>query len=234
MGMDIRFLGRGAAFYPAYGNTNAYLSLGEDLIFLDFGESAFAKAVRTLNLGSRQRLVVLLTHLHADHAGSLASLISYSHCVLKKQVLVVHPVDTVVELLRLQGIDTSFYDYIPALPQGYPITAEALEVPHALDMQSFGYVLRMGESRVFYSGDTNCLNEWVREELVHGKFERVYHDVASNESASHCSLRRLAEAVPPAWRGRVYAMHLDSPCEDQFRAMGFSVVEVAPEEENNG
>lgn len=231
MGMNIRFLGRGSAFNPAYGNTNAYLSLGSDLVFLDFGESAFAKAVRLLNLENRDRMVVLLTHLHADHAGSLASLISYTYCVLKKQVLVVHPVDTVVEMLRLQGISPSFYRYCPTLPQEYPLSAESLEVPHALDMRSFGYILTMGGTRIFYSGDTNCLNPWVREELLQGKFDRVYHDVASSESASHCYVRRLAEAVPTEWRSRVYAMHLDSPCEDEFKSLGFSVVEVAREDE---
>ena len=44
--MELTFLGRGAAFYPAFGNTNAFFLSGGDLFFLDFGESAFEKAVR--------------------------------------------------------------------------------------------------------------------------------------------------------------------------------------------
>ena len=37
---DLKFLGRGAAFCPAFGNTNAFFEMEEDLFFLDFGESA--------------------------------------------------------------------------------------------------------------------------------------------------------------------------------------------------
>ena len=43
--MELKFLGRGAAFYPAFGNTNAFFAQSEDLFFLDFGEAAFEKAV---------------------------------------------------------------------------------------------------------------------------------------------------------------------------------------------
>ena len=227
MQLTLNFLGRGAAFYPAEGNTNAYFTIGDDLFFMDFGESAFAKAVKRLALESRGRIVVLLTHLHADHVGSLASLLSYSYCVLKKRVLVVHPVDTVVELLRLQGIAPSFYEYAAALPEAFPLQAEALEVRHAEDMRCFGYFLTWQGERIFYSGDTNRLHERVREELLAGKLQRVYHDIASSESASHCYVQRMADAVPQAFRARIHAMHLDSDCADALRALGFTVVEVA-------
>lgn len=227
MQLELKFLGRGSAFNPACGNTNAYFEIGGDLFFLDFGESAFSKAVKHLRLESRNRIVVLLTHLHADHAGSLASLISYSYCVLGKQVLLVHPVDTVVEMLRLQGIAASFYEYRPALPEDYPVRAEALEVDHAPDMRCFGYFLYDQEHRIFYSGDTSRLHERVREALLAGELDRVYHDVASHESASHCYVQRILDAVPKPLLGRIHAMHLDSDCADGFRNMGLSVVEVA-------
>ena len=93
--MELKFLGRGAAFYPAFGNTNAFFTEGEALFFLDFGESAFEKAVRLLDLRKYRRVWVLITHLHADHAGSLASLCSYTHIVLGVTVRVVHPESTV-------------------------------------------------------------------------------------------------------------------------------------------
>ena len=67
----------------------------------------------------------------------------------------------------------------------------------------------------------------VREELLAGKLQRVYHDIASSESASHCYVQRMADAVPQAFRARIHAMHLDSDCADALRALGFTVVEVA-------
>ena len=48
--LDLKFLGRGAAFYPVEGNTNAYFEAGGDLFFLDFGESAFEKVYRRFDL----------------------------------------------------------------------------------------------------------------------------------------------------------------------------------------
>ena len=89
--MKLHFLGRGAAFYPAFGNTNAYFTEDNDLFFLDFGESAFEKAVRLLDLKSYRNIYVLLTHLHADHAGSLASLCSYTHLVLGLTIRISSP-----------------------------------------------------------------------------------------------------------------------------------------------
>ena len=50
---DLKFLGRGAAFYPAFGNTNAFFEMGEDLYFLDFGEAAFERVTRLFDLKSR-------------------------------------------------------------------------------------------------------------------------------------------------------------------------------------
>ena len=76
--MNLSFLGKGAAFYPAFGNTNAFFEKDGDLFFLDFGESAFEKAVRLLDMASYRHVYVLITHLHADHVGSLASLLSYT------------------------------------------------------------------------------------------------------------------------------------------------------------
>ena len=73
--INLKFLGKGAAFYPVFGNTNAFFEKDGDLFFLDFGESAFEKAVRLLDLTAYRHVYVLITHLHADHAGSLASLV---------------------------------------------------------------------------------------------------------------------------------------------------------------
>lgn len=131
-----------------------------------------------------------------------------------------------MEMLRLQGIASSFYEYRPALPRDYPVRAQALEVAHAPDMRCFGYFLHYQKDRIFYSGDTNRLHDRVREALLAGELERVYHDVASRESASHCCVRRILDAVPEPLLGRIHAMHLDCDCADEFRNMGLSVVEV--------
>ena len=222
--MELRFFGRGAAFYPAFGNTNAYFTEGEDLFFLDFGESTFEKAVRLLDLKSYRRIYVLLTHLHADHAGSLASLCSYTHIVLGLTIFVVHPVDTVIKLLRLEGIGDELYHYLPALPADCPVKVDFVPVQHAADMQCFGYVLRTADDSLYFSGDAARLPDEVRQQFLSGEIRRIYHDTASHESQAHCWYRRLEEDIPPERRGDVYCMHLDGDYADRLQELGFRVV----------
>ena len=224
--MELSFFGRGAAFYPAFGNTNAFFEEDGDLFFLDFGESAFEKAVRLLDLTKYRHIWVLLTHLHADHAGSLASLCSYTHLVLGLTIRVVHPVNTVVQLLTLEGIGGDLYEYLPALPKDCPVQAEPCPVRHAADMQCFGYVLRTGDDAVYFSGDATDLPAPVRDAFLRGDIRRLYHDTASHDSAAHCWYKRLEAAIPPDRRKDVFCMHLDCDCEKELKELGFSVVQT--------
>lgn len=223
---NLKFLGRGAAFYPAFGNTNAFFETNGDLFFLDFGESAYEKVVRLLDLTAYRHIYVLLTHLHADHSGSLASLLSYTHCVLHREVTVVHPLDTVMQLLTIQGISPEFYHYLSALPESCAVSAQPFDVPHAENMRAFGYLLSDANESIYYSGDAAQLPEEIARRFLSGEIARIYHDTASHESASHCYYQRLVDAIPREKRHAVYAMHLDGDYVDMLKGLGFSVVET--------
>ena len=224
---ELKFLGYGAAFYPVLGNTNAFFEAEGDLFFLDFGEAAYEKVVRLFDLKKYRNIYVILTHLHADHSGSLASLLSYTHCVLGVQVNVVHPLETVVELLKLQGISPKFYRYMPALPAGCPVEITPYDVPHAADMRAFGYVLREGGEAVYYSGDAADVPGPVLSAFLKGEISRLYQDTASKPSSSHCLYTHLEELIPMESRRRVFCMHLDGNYEHTLRDHGFSVVQPA-------
>ena len=220
------FFGRGAAFYPAEGNTNAYFRRGEELFFLDFGEAAFAHAAPMLDRKDYRRATVLLTHLHADHAGSLPSLCSYMAMVLRMPLRIVHPSPAVLDFLRVTGIDPAFYEWLPELPAGEAVTAEAHSVQHARDMDCYGYVLSDGDGAIYFSGDAHEPPAAVLSAFLDGRIARLYHDTASHESAGHCYYGTLARLIPPERRGDVFCMHLDCDCEARLREMGFSVVRV--------
>lgn len=224
---ELRFLGYGASFYPVFGNTNAFLEADGDLYFLDFGEAAYEKVVRRFDLTAYRRIYVILTHLHADHVGSLASLLSYAHCVLGIAVTVVHPVDTVTRLLSLLGIAPDFYRYMTTLPEDCPLSITPYDVPHAADMRAFGYVLRQGDEAVYYSGDAADVPAPVLEGFLAGRIARMYQDTASHPSSSHCLYTHLEELIPAESRARVFCMHLDGDYAQMLRAHGFSVVQPA-------
>ncbi|HBE86714.1 MAG TPA: hypothetical protein DDW53_17100, partial [Lachnoclostridium sp.] len=76
--MELHFLGSGSAFYPLYKNTIAYFELNNDLYLIACGETVFETLLSLVDLEQYREIYVVITHLHADHVGSLASLISYT------------------------------------------------------------------------------------------------------------------------------------------------------------
>ncbi|MCB7318201.1 MBL fold metallo-hydrolase [Lacrimispora sp. 210928-DFI.3.58] len=227
--MKLNFLGKGSAFYPVYGNTGAYFLYGKELYLIDCGETAFDHLYHLVDLDEIEKVYVILTHLHADHVGSLGTLISYFYCLRQMQVHVVHPEHTIVELLTLEGIDKKGYVYTERLPEnGAGLTAEPVEVKHAADMKCYGYILSDGEDCIYYSGDSSALPEQVLAGFLEGKIGRIYHDTSTHDSPnpSHCFYGRLEQWIPAKERSRVFCMHLDSPCEELLKEKGFQIVEV--------
>ena len=227
---DLKFLGRGAAFYPAFGNTNAFFEMGEDLYFLDFGEAAFERVTRLFDLKKYKNIYALITHLHADHAGSLASLMSYSSMVLGLTVNVVHPNWSVLTLLSVMGIDPTFYRYLPTLPADCPVQMKVHEVAHAKDMRAYGLELSCEDETIYYSGDAADVPQAVLEGYLSGRISRIYQDTSSHPSAGHCYYQKLEAYFPREKRTNVYCMHLDHDYSQMLRDLGFGVVEVLDEE----
>lgn len=69
--MDLNFLGCGSAFNPLYGNTSAYFTNKDQLYVIDGGESVFLKLYQKELLKKYAGITIMVTHMHADHVGSL-------------------------------------------------------------------------------------------------------------------------------------------------------------------
>lgn len=225
--IDLKFFGRGAGFYPALGNTNAWLSRGDHLVMLDCGETTFDRLMKHPGLSNWQQVTTLITHLHADHVGSLGTFLAYNLFVLKRKVHLVHPVDQIRDLLRLQGVGEEVYTFSHQMPPIDGFTARALPVHHAPDMACFGYELEDQDECVYYSGDAGVFPQAVADGLASGRYARVYHDVASDPKATHhCPVASIEALVSKELRPRVFAMHIDrAGFEDTLREKGFSVVQ---------
>ena len=139
------------------GNTSAWFEMDGCLFLVDCGETVYELLMKRSNLREYRQIYVLLTHLHADHVGSLGSLISYNYCILGRKICVIHPRATVVELLRLMGIKDEFYNYYQELPEDAGcLRAEPVPVEHADNMDCFGYILEAEGMRIYYSGDAGA------------------------------------------------------------------------------
>ncbi len=229
--MHLKFLGTGSAFNPAMHNSNAWFGSGNRFYLVDCGESTFARMWNLPAYAGADEVVAIITHLHADHVGSLGSLISYSHYVAGKKVTVAHPLGTIVDYLDLSGIDRACYRFRQLAP-GVPnrlddwVSVTPLEVEHVPDMTCYGYIIEEGGERAYVSGDARNIPEIALRGILDGTIARAYQDTSNRESdhPTHMTLSALEAAIPPDARSRVFAIHLDYDYRDKVRERGFGTV----------
>jgi flavorubredoxin len=78
--MEARIVGYGGAFDTHLVNSSLWVSLEGKRYLIDCGHSVFAELVKT-GLASEID-IILITHLHDDHVGSLSSYLLYRNIVL--------------------------------------------------------------------------------------------------------------------------------------------------------
>lgn len=229
--MDVTFLGTGSAFNPVMDNSNAYFLSSGTLFLVDCGETTFGRIWRSPAYTGCSEVAVLVTHLHADHVGSLGSLLSYSHYVAGKKVRVYHPLESVVRLLALLGIGSSCYEYRRLdtgreWDLGCGVKAEPVEVEHVPDMTCFGYIVSDGTERIYFSGDARTVPDRILRGLRDGSIDRIYQDTGARESdhPTHASIAYLEKVIPADLRSRVFCIHLDYDYRSLLEAKGFGTV----------
>ncbi len=223
----MKFLGRGSAFNPLQGNTSAYFVKNETLFLMDAGESVFSRIYGTGLLKAYERINIIITHLHADHVGSLPSIISYCYYVLGKKVSVIYPEKALWSLLRLMGIDPKTYNQIRAkeITVG-SVSFEAVPVKHADDMNCFGYIIETEYEKIFYSGDSYEIPQDIVNRFTRREIDRIYQDTTEfpSEHLSHCPLEELEKVIPAGLRHNVYCMHFSNDFTAKILEKGFQCV----------
>lgn len=225
--MDIKFLGIGAAYYPAWGSNSAFFTLCDHLYLLDCGETSFQRISARPELQSCGGITVLVTHLHADHIGSLSTFAAYCMQVLNKPICIASPDDTLPHVLSLLGVTTDIYqfqrDFSRPFPGGLIVTP--LRVNHAPEMECYGFFLSDSHNTVYYSGDANTLPAIVRERLAAGELSCVYQETTYEKGThpSHCTLEQLCTLVPLEQRRKVVCMHFGADFRTAAESAGFSI-----------
>ena len=224
--MSLNFLGKGACFYPTFYNTSAYFVYKDNLVLIDCGETVYERILRIEDINSYKNIYVIITHLHADHVGSLGSLISYCAFILKRIITVIHPENKLCELLKLMGVDSRFYNYkqdFDSLVDGLKIIP--VNVQHEIDMKCYGYEIEYDDVHIYYSGDAANLPEKILDNFLNRSITDIYQDTSTHNvnSASHMYFGKLEELIPQDLRKHVYCMHLDCDCCDELKCRGFSI-----------
>ena len=221
--MDLNFLGCGSAFNPLYGNTRAFFTNKDQLYVIDGGESVFLKLYQKELLKKYAGITIMVTHMHADHVGSLPSIISYCYYVLGKKVTVIYPEKSLWILLGLMGIDPDIY--IPV--ESSLFTAEGLKVwavsvKHADDISCFGYIIEFAGEKIYYSGDSYEIPKDVLDGFYKREISTIYQDTTefTSDHRSHCPLEELEECIPADLRRNVFCMHFTTDFTEKLKKKG--------------
>lgn len=211
--MEIKFLGTGGAFDYEYGNSAAWITLQGQRFLLDCGNTVYSALRRAGLSNSIDHL--LITHLHDDHAGSLASIIlhhSYFLQPARKASLIVPSKAFQEELYEFlchalvhpeQYVEFVPVDQIPGLTA---VDTYGLHVP---GMQSYGFIFEDEQEVLAYSGDLgdpNIIFQRVTSHLTQ-KSVRVFHELSFDQTDGiHTYYRDL---FPWLSKFDIYGYHID-------------------------
>ena len=235
--MDLIFLGRGAGFNPKEGSTSAYFIDNEEMFLIDCGESVFKTIIQHQILDRVKALNIMITHTHADHVGSLGSLMLYAYAAKQITVkLITHEameyLPRVQQVLTIFGLTESMYSLASTneYKDRYTLFKNItfIKVPHTSELASCGIIFETSEGLLFYSGDLNTTGPL--EELLKGSLpiDRIYIDAASQrDNPHHVSIHHINDVVPEELKSKVYCMHINSDeCLSLAESYGFKVVSV--------
>lgn len=236
----LQFIGRGSAFNTEEGNNSAFFIHEGELILIDCGSNIFDRLKKSGILGTIKSIRVLITHTHPDHIGSLGDLIFYSYFKMgkmgAKNLTVYAPyVLKVPKIMKYMGVTTDYYN-IKQFDSGIDMVFEGSEIKvsnvpssHVSELLSYGYLITVKDTVIYYSGDSNKIPRLMLDLLNKGVIQYFYQDTsyADYPGNVHLSLNKLCELVPEH-RDKVYCMHLDEGFEE-FLAVdyGFNVVHNA-------
>lgn len=237
----LKFIGSGSAFNTKLGNNSAYHKNESELLLIDCGSNIFHIIKESNLLEGIDNVIVLITHCHADHVGSLADLILYTYYshgeFAKSKVTVYSPFDTNVdELLKINGCLEGIHFDIKLLGNSEPVKIDSLKLSfnfnktsHVKELEAYSLNLLIKDLLIFYSADSD--GEYFKDDIT-PTIRLDYYDVlyldtckADYSGNVHLSLRELCELVPVEYRYKVWCMHLDEGFDRvEAEELGFNVV----------
>ena len=198
----LRFIGTGGCFSKKNINNAAYLNENGHLILFDCGETIFHQILKEDIINeSINRIDIIITHFHADHVGSLGSLIFFTRFKKVKDVNVIFPdVKMLNTFLDISGIDRNLYygrkpsDMEYFLKEYAQLHGDVVN-NEIIPMPSFGYHLKFKEYNFFYSGDTCIINEDIVNKFNNNEIDYIYHEVSNDGYKAHMDIDVLTSAL---------------------------------------
>ena len=237
--MELKFLGRGAAFNPKEGNNSAYFIEDKNLFLIDCGETVYKELIIKNILKDIENIYVIITHTHSDHIGSIGTLASHVYYKMNNKIKVVIPakpdknkylnyIESILEatnclnkyeLISEEELDNKFKSFA---------SIRYYETVHSNNLTCYCLVISTDNGYIYYSGDskeTSTVEKLIREEK---KIDKMYFDVTLNDSedSHHLNVNVLTKVIPNNLQDKVYCMHIDSDSLiERIEELGYKLVE---------
>lgn len=195
----LKFLGRSASF--GLHNNSAYIENHNRLILIDCGLTVYSAVKEKFDLSKYEKIDIIITHLHPDHAGSLGQLLVYLGYILHKKANVVCNCTNIITYLDTIGIDHELYTINP-IPE-----VTFIKTTHVSQLDSYGFKMNINNHSLIYTGDTSTLEPF--ENYIPGTDE-LYVDV-SKSGGVHLKIDDILNKLLSIQTlgTKVYLMHLD-------------------------
>lgn len=232
----LNFLGIGSAFNTTLGNTSAFIKRNCSIFLIDCGSTVFNNLQKLDLLSGVSNLYIAITHTHPDHVGSLGELIFYSHYILNHKPKIFFPDAYLLSSILINmGVNDEFYEII-SMPQVkiydeslFTVDLSFIPSCHVKSIPSYGILLKHKCHTIYYSGDSNQISDSILDSLENGQIDIMYQDTCGMdyEGNPHLYLGKLTKYIKPAFRSKVYCMHIDQSFEKtQAIDSGFNIAEV--------
>jgi len=235
--MNLKFIGRGAAFNPKEGNTSAYFIEDNELFLIDCGESVFGSLKELGILDKVDTLNVMITHTHSDHIGSIGSLVMYAYYVRHIPCNIIVPkeakyLDNIKGILFGFGCTNDMFNFSNEtdFDNKYSSFNKIIyyETDHCDTLNCYSIVFYTNNGIVFYSGDTRETK--ILDFIIKRgeQIDKIYIDTnISGKGTGHLGIDDIHNFIPEELVSKTYCMHINSDeCMKKAIDYGFNIVET--------
>lgn len=164
----LTFLGNDSGF--GNNNNSAYLEIDNELFIIDCGFTVFNVIKNKFDFKKYEKINIILTHLHNDHAGSLSQVILYLWFIYNKKTNVITNCKNIKKYLEITG----------TIPETYEIKNDLenlkfIKTEHTEYLDAYGFILTIKNKTILYTGDTSVLEPFL---LYIDKTDELYIDLS--------------------------------------------------------
>lgn len=220
----LKFLGIGGYDSFELKANSAYYKLNDGLILIDCGDTTFRELVKE-GLDYVKDIYIVITHLHNDHAGSLDSLVYYCINKLKITPKIVYPnIKAIKKYMQLVGNNQDSCIFFKEISSSNLII-KPFKQKHLIE--GYGYYLTINEKKIYYSGDGSKIIKSAIKELIKGKIDYFFQEVAPGEVEGHFNIYTLADLISKKNRFKIICMHFSNQeLIETAKNLGFSIAEI--------